>query len=196
MIRTFYAVTLILLLLLSACQASPAVTQQPIPSLTTTNTPANSDPAGYPVPTPTTPATTDSYPAPVQPTPDPNAVYPAPSASGAELFPPLLGDENKSTGQFFVESVDLKPSAEKPGYTDVVVSGNLPTPCNELRVKVSRPDKDNKIVVEIYSVVEKDKVCSQQLQPFEGAVASLGGYPAGTYSVMVNEQPVGEFAVQ
>jgi len=176
---------MLLLLALSACQAAPKNTQSE-PTAT-----ANASTGGQAQ----TPAAV-GYPEPAQ-----AAAYPQPGsgetgASIAEAYPAAEGDENLAAGNFNFEKAGLVGSTTKPGYTDVVVTGNLPTPCHQLRVKVTPPDNTNKIVVTVYTVAEKDKICTQQTMPFQGTVATLGGYPAGKYTVVVNDQPSGEFEIK
>ncbi|HEX9019285.1 MAG TPA: hypothetical protein VF806_08865, partial [Anaerolineaceae bacterium] len=77
----------------------------------------------------------------------------------------------------------------------LLASGSLPTPCNQPRVKLNPPDAQHKIVVEAYSVIEKNKVCTQNITPFQGRLATLGGYPSGKYSVVVNDKPAGDLTV-
>ena len=195
--RTILIAHLILLLLLSACQSSPTKTAEP-------TVPPTVEPTAAPtvVIAPTATATT----VPVESAylaPDITGMYLAPNMSGmypppgnGELFPLVAGDESKINGKFFIDKVELKPTPGTTTYTDVVVTGNLPTPCHALKVNVTPPDNENKIIVQVYSLIEKDKVCTEQLKPFAGPVASLGGYPSGKYTVIVNDQPAGEFTIQ
>jgi hypothetical protein len=68
----------------------------------------------------------------------------------------------------------------------------LPTPCNQLRGDISPPDSENKIVVDVYSVVEADAICAQVVEPFEENFP-LGSFPAGHYTLWVNGELVAEF---
>jgi hypothetical protein len=98
-------------------------------------------------------------------------------------------------GDFTIASASLQASPDYPGQTDLIASGSLPTTCHQPRVKLNPPDAQNKITVEAYSVIEKDKACAQTVQPFEGRLATLGGYPSGKYSVVVNGLSAGELVV-
>jgi hypothetical protein len=196
--RTHLIATLIVLLLLNACQpANPVLpTSDNIVASATPDT--NPLPTGTPTangldgdyPAPTSPPPSDGYP---QPGMDFDA-YPPP-VDGA-VYPPIAGDEDMEPSKFFLDEVELISRPENPNYIDVFVTGSLPTPCNQLRAKVTPPDNNNRIVIQLYSLVETGKMCTQQIQPFEGPVAHLGGYPAGTYSIVVNDQPAGEFTIQ
>lgn len=183
--------TLFLLVLLAACQSAPA-TQSSSPAPTATSVIGGqaqpvenkaTDQAGYPSPN--------------------SALEANPAASGdsgsafpiIEAYPAVAEDNEKATGEFLLDSVELMANPNKPGYTDVIVSGNLPSPCNEKRVKVEDPDSENKIAINVYSVADEDKICTQQIVPFQGIVASLGGYPSGKYSVIVNGQTAGDIEI-
>jgi hypothetical protein len=61
-----------------------------------------------------------------------------------------------------------------------------------LRAILNPPDEENKIVVEAYSVVNPDVICTQVLQPFEESM-DLGTYPSGHYTVWINGEMAGEF---
>ena len=131
---------------------------------------------------------------------DPTA-YPeggAPAAQPAldNAYPVLAGDEGKAQSSFFPDTIDLKPNAENSAFTDVIVTGSLPTPCHELRAYASPPDANMIVDVKIYSVADPDKVCTQVLSPYEGVAITLKDLPAGTYTVVVNSQPLGEIEVK
>lgn len=74
----------------------------------------------------------------------------------------------------------------------LTLQGSLPTPCNQLRVIAKPPDEQNRILVEVYSVIDPKKVCVQVLEPFEANIG-LGSFPPGHYSVWANGEPIGEF---
>jgi hypothetical protein len=73
-----------------------------------------------------------------------------------------------------------------------VLQGALPTPCNQLRVIARSPDEQNRIQVDVYSVVDPSQVCAQVLEPLDANIG-LGSFPTGHYSVWVNGEMVGEF---
>jgi hypothetical protein len=79
-----------------------------------------------------------------------------------------------------------------PPQITLSLQGNLPTPCHNLRAKISEPDAENKINVEVYTVVDPNMMCTQVLKPFQETV-ELGTFPNGHYSVFVNGELVGEF---
>jgi len=72
------------------------------------------------------------------------------------------------------------------------IVGNLPTPCNALRVAISPPDAGNKILMDVYSVINPNRVCTQVLQPFDVNIP-LGSFPQGNYSLWINGELVAEF---
>ncbi len=105
---------------------------------------------------------------------------------------PRPGDEQLTRGNVFVQEAGLLIRESYPPQIALTVSGELPTPCHQLRIALSEPDQENKIAVEVYSVVNPDMVCTQVLQPFQEQV-ELGSFPSGHYYVWVNGELAGEF---
>lgn len=107
-------------------------------------------------------------------------------------FAPKPGDEQLTRGEVFIDEASLLIRESYPPQIALVIRGSLPTPCHELRAESAPPDRENKIVVDLYSVVDPDTVCIQVLEPLEEQI-ELGTFPAGHYSVWVNGQLAGEF---
>ena len=107
-------------------------------------------------------------------------------------FAPNPDDINLSRGNVFINESGLVIRESFPPQITLSLSGDLPTPCHELRVNVQEPDSENKINVDVYSVVDPDRVCTQVLEPFQANI-DLGTFPSGHYTVWVNEEMVGEF---
>ncbi len=105
---------------------------------------------------------------------------------------PRPADKNLLRENVYVESTDLLTMESYPPQFMLAVSGNLPTPCNQLRVDVRPPDADNKILVEVYSLVAPNSMCTEVLQPFSINIP-LGSFPSGHYTVWVNGDQVAEF---
>jgi len=107
-------------------------------------------------------------------------------------FSPQPGDSKLTRGNVFPQESSLVIRESYPPQISLNLSGDLPTPCHQLRAEVSAPDTDNKINVDVYSVVDPNQVCIQVLEPFEESI-DLGTFPSGHYSVWVNGESVGEF---
>jgi hypothetical protein len=107
-------------------------------------------------------------------------------------YDPQPGDENLTQGEVFIEDMGLIIRESFPPQIALEMSGNLPTPCNQLRVEVEEPDDQNQIDVSVYSVVDPEMVCAQVLESFQVSI-DLGTYPSGHYSVLVNGELAGEF---
>lgn len=105
---------------------------------------------------------------------------------------PQPGDENFSRGEVFIDNSDLLIMESFPVQIALVFEGNLPTPCNHLRVIANPPDDENRIQVEAYSVINPAETCIQVLEPFQANVM-LGSFPTGHYSLWLNGEMVGEF---
>jgi hypothetical protein len=92
----------------------------------------------------------------------------------------------------FIEEKGVLVRESYPPQISLTVSGNLPTPCNELRLQVDEPDEKNNIQVDAYSVTDPNMMCTQVLKPFQASI-DLGTFPSGHYSVYVNGELAGEF---
>ncbi len=197
--KRFYIITLLLigLLFLSAC-----VTENPAESTKEPTAPAET---GVPYPDPGEVITrpTDSaepYPDPnevivVNPYPgvdDPNRISDPNTVLITDGISPISSDKNFNSGPVFIESADIVLKESFPVQVELVLTGNLPTPCHQLRVVVSEPDADSQIEVQAYSVSDPEKMCIQVLEPFE-AVIPLGDYTKGEFTILINEEPAGEF---
>ncbi len=115
----------------------------------------------------------------------------APQPINSEYLP-QREDGNWVQGNVFIEHSELLIMESYPIQVMLVLQGSLPTPCNQLRVIAKPPDEQNRIQVEVYSVIDPAKACLQVLEPFEVSIG-LGSFPTDNYSVRVNGEVVGEF---
>jgi hypothetical protein len=107
-------------------------------------------------------------------------------------YAPQPADSSLTRGEVFIEEKGLLVRESYPPQISLSMSGNLPTPCHELRVQVGEPDEKNNIQVEAYTVVDPNMMCTQVLKPFQASI-DLGTFPGGHYSVYVNGELAGEF---
>ena len=201
----FRKILLIVLLsgLIVACQQDKPVTSpEPSPELNVTLAlPATSGSSSSPeYPPPAVPGgQSDVYPAPSGEGVNPESPNPYPLPGQAAAIPvsgyePSPEDQNLQRGEVFLEMADSKiMSLESyPLQVNLVLKGNLPTPCHMLRVVITPADAEKRLQVEVYSVVDPNKVCTQVLEPFEATIP-LGSYASGKYSVYINGKLLGEF---
>jgi hypothetical protein len=135
-------------------------------------------------------------------TPIPDAPVPAnpsafpvgtPSSAVTENpYAPQPGDDNLTRGSAFMNSADLLLMESFQTQVAMILRGNLPSPCHNLRVVINPPDGSNNIDVTTYSVADPNAICAQVLQSFEASIP-LGTFPPGHYTVSVNGEHVGEF---
>ncbi len=111
---------------------------------------------------------------------------------GPNPWAPQPGDATLARGAAVLEASQLRVMESFPVQVMLSLSGHLPTPCHQLRVTTSVPDAQNRIQVSAYSVVDPGQACTQVLQPFQAQIP-LGSFPAGSYTVWVNGEMVGEF---
>ena len=107
-------------------------------------------------------------------------------------YAPQPSDDKLTRGSAFMNSADLLLMESFPIQVAMILRGNLPTPCHNLRVIINPPDGDNNIDVATYSVSDPSAICAQVLQSFDASIP-LGSFPTGHYTVSVNGERVGEF---
>lgn len=105
---------------------------------------------------------------------------------------PQKGDKLLDKGTFFLDEAGLLLLESFPVQVNLMISGNLPSPCHQLRVSIAEPDAEKRIAVDVYTLVDPNLICIQVLEPFE-ATLPLGSFPGGHYSVWVNGILAGEF---
>ena len=135
-----------------------------------------------------TPAQATATPEPDKPVTSETPSSPAPT----NPYVPQAGDEGLSRGAAFMNSATLLAMESFPVQIELIISGNLPTPCHNLRAIIHEPDDNNNIDVEIYSVADPNAVCAQVLQSFDANIP-MGSFPGGYYTVSVNGERVGDF---
>jgi hypothetical protein len=109
-------------------------------------------------------------------------------------FTPQPGDEKLQRGEVFINmaaSMVRLPDEEIP-QPSVLLVGDLPTPCNQARIAYSTVESQNRIDLEVYSLVNPNTNCITVLQPFQ-VIFPLGDLASGHYSLYVNGQLLGEF---
>jgi hypothetical protein len=107
-------------------------------------------------------------------------------------FAPQPGDADLTRGNVYINEASLIIRESFPPQVSLTLAGDLPTPCNQLRAEISPPEPENKIRVDVYSVIDPNRICVQVLEPFEESI-DLGTFPTGHYTVWVNGEMAGEF---
>jgi hypothetical protein len=130
-------------------------------------------------------ATTTPPRGPASPAADPGAPNP---------YQPQPSDSALQRGAAMLDSAQIVARESFPPQYSLLLKGNLPTPCHQLRIALGAPDANKIIQAQLYSVVDPNRMCIQVLAPFEAAIR-LEGYAAGKYSVQVNGAPAGEIEI-
>lgn len=125
----------------------------------------------------------------------PAKLVPPASATPFPVYAPRAGDGALTRGNFYLDSASIQSMESAPVRYSVVLKGNLPTPCHKIRVVYNPPNAENKIMLEVYTVVDPNALCAQNLQPLEQTIY-LGTFPSGRYTVWVNDSQVANFIVQ
>ena len=95
-------------------------------------------------------------------------------------------------GNVLLESTDILVLESFPVQIVLHLTGQLPSPCHNLRAQMSEPDEQGRIQVEVYSLVDPAVMCAQVIKDFDTRI-NLGSFPSGTYTLWVNGEQVGEF---
>ena len=142
--------------------------------------------------TPKLSAASPSEPASVTPTLADASTVVATSIPLENPYKPQPGDDKLIQGKVLITLANLIFIESLPVQVALIVSGNLPTPCHNLRAEINPPDNENKITIDLYSVADPNRICAQVLQAFDANIP-LEIYRPGHYSVWVNGERVGEF---
>lgn len=105
---------------------------------------------------------------------------------------PRPQDKDMALQNVHITSAELLTMESFPLQFMLVINGELPTPCHQLRVSVNPPDKENKILLETYSEIAPDTICAEVVQPFSENIP-LGSFPGGHYTIWINGTKVAEF---
>ncbi|NPV57793.1 MAG: hypothetical protein HPY76_14150 [Anaerolineae bacterium] len=120
---------------------------------------------------------------------------PTPTA-GMATDAPQPDDGNLVRGPVFIDSATIRAAESYPVQYAVVLEGNLPTPCHQLRAEVNLPDAHNVIRIELYSLVDPEVLCAQVLQDFETTLNLPDGLAAGEYTLSINEDLVLDLKIE
>ena len=96
------------------------------------------------------------------------------------------------TGPAYINAAEIIMKESYPVQVELLVIGNLPTPCHQLRVVTTEPDEEGHIQIEMYSVSKPDMMCAQVLKPFEASIP-LGDFTEGHFTYSINEEFDGKF---
>ena len=112
----------------------------------------------------------------------------------ADPSSPQPGDAVLAEGPVYIDSLELLTLESYPLQFVLVLKGNLPSPCHQLRVTAAAPDEVGRIAVRAYSLADPETACIAVLEPFEANLA-LGSFPPGHYQILINGEPGIEFDV-
>lgn len=97
-------------------------------------------------------------------------------------FVPQPNDDRFSRGNVFIKEMGLLISKSYLLQITLTISSDLPTPCHQVRAEIAPPDTENKINVDVYTIVDPNILCTQVLKPFQENI-DLGTFPSGHYSL-------------
>ena len=117
-----------------------------------------------------------------------------PVFQGNNPYTPQASDSDLMAGDITVDSSSVFLAKSQPPQVMVNFAYFQPTPCYQLRVEISEPDSDHRINLKAYAVAEKDKACALMAlaTPLQ-ANLNLGSFPSGHYTIVLNDNQIGEF---
>jgi hypothetical protein len=109
-------------------------------------------------------------------------------------YEPQPGDARLTRGELTLDMSlsKLYSSDSQPRLVTVILKGELPDPCHQLRILSTPAEPGNTINLDVYSVYNPHTICITVTRPFQ-VTYSLGSFSSGRYSVYVNGQLLGEF---
>ena len=116
-----------------------------------------------------------------------SAKSPGPTLQIANSSTPQTGDGTMVRGNVEIVKTELLPLGSVPSKFTLKISFFLPTPCDQYRIVVDQPTADNRINVEVYSLMPQGKVCTlMRLNTPTEAKLILGNLSSGHYTIWVN----------
>lgn len=79
-----------------------------------------------------------------------------------------------------------------PMQVDIIVRGDVPSPCHDIQWEIAEPNEDNEIHIDVWSFANSDATCAALLDSFEEKFR-VGEFKEYGYSIWVNGMQVGEF---
>jgi len=116
---------------------------------------------------------------------------------GSEVLDPSSDGPGEGTGIKGMAWVDFDSTQiivkeSYPMQVEIIIYGDMPSPCHELRWEVDDPDENKAIHVTVYSEMDPVETCAQLLEPFD-QVIPLGDFEEPGYSIWINDYEVGGF---
>jgi len=108
-------------------------------------------------------------------------------------YVPRTEDLGKQIAGVTITAVSLSEKYEfTPPRAMLSILGYMPSVCNELRINIQPPDKNFRVFVEVYSLINTNINCDNVFQQFEANIL-FGYYSSGRYTVWINDILVGDF---
>lgn len=129
------------------------------------------------------------------PTQEPTQTSPTPYriAPDENPYEPGIKDANRQVAAVTITSVLLVEKYEyTPPRAAIVITGYMPSVCNELRIAINPPDEQFRVFIDAYSLINPDIQCDNVFQQFEAEIL-MGIYSPGRFTVWINDAPAGDF---
>jgi len=130
------------------------------------------------------------------PVPSIQAITPVPTANLLQPTPEQTqsGANGLTHNNVYLDKVEVLLTGKNPAQPTIRLQGSLPTPCDKLQIEIGKPDSNNQIQVQVYSLSDPNQICAQVLVPFAQS-APIKNLGTGKYSVFVNGNHAGDIVV-
>ena len=119
---------------------------------------------------------------------------PTPGKQPENPYAPQAGD-----GAFVRDTVEIVKTEmltleSFPPQFSLKISFFTPTPCHRFRVILNQPGTDNRINIEMYSLMKRDQACALMRLTTPSEISlNLGSFPTGHYTIWINGEKAVEF---
>jgi hypothetical protein len=90
------------------------------------------------------------------------------------------------------DSTEIIVKESFPMQVEIMIHGDLPSPCHELKWEILEPDENKAIHITVYSEIDSGISCSEMLESFVERIP-LGEFEDSGYSIWINDYKVGAF---
>ena len=109
----------------------------------------------------------------------------------AAALAPTAADKDWLEGSVFIQDKKITATG---GKAALELRGNLPTPCNMLRMVMDKPTANNLVNIRVYTVSDPRRMCVQALAPLNARI-DLGALPTGAYTFVLNGEEIGKIVL-
>ena len=109
-------------------------------------------------------------------------------------YAPQPGDRDLKRGEIEIQAALVASTRSLPPQILIQFTYLPQDVCYRLRVTVTRPDEQNRILIDAYGVTEAEQACMMMMPLAPQDIRlNIGSFPDGAYTVWLNGRQIGEF---